>query len=159
MTSLGRAPPCLCLVTLAEVLLSLLNSQLVCHGASLGHDDGRQRRLLNEAMAFHSKSGCPMCGIVARGISTAPNSPLFSPLSSSFASASSPPPPPRRPGSNTRLGGAQGQIADGPEILYRDDNFTIYRERAYPVSSRVHLVIVFKYVLFFVSERYYVSNL
>ena len=33
-----------------------------------------------------------------------------------------------------------------PEVLWRDDNFTIYRERANPVSSKGHLLVVFKYV-------------
>ena len=34
--------------------------------------------------------------------------------------------------------------AKQPEILWRDDNFTVYRENANPVSSKGHIVIVFK---------------
>ncbi|TCD70678.1 hypothetical protein EIP91_002402 [Steccherinum ochraceum] len=30
-----------------------------------------------------------------------------------------------------------------PEVMWRDDNFTIYRERANPVSSKGHLIVVF----------------
>lgn len=33
-----------------------------------------------------------------------------------------------------------------PEILWRDDNFTAYRERVSPVSSKVHVIIAFKWV-------------
>ena len=32
------------------------------------------------------------------------------------------------------------------EILWRDDNFTVYRENANPVSSKGHIVVVFKCV-------------
>ena len=35
----------------------------------------------------------------------------------------------------------------GPEILWRDDNFTAYHEKANPVSSKGHVVILFKWVL------------
>ena len=59
-----------------------------------------------------------MCGIVA----TAIHAPSHSPRSPSFP-----------PGSTQ------------PEVLWRDDNFTIYRERANPVSSKGHIIIVFKY--------------
>lgn len=57
-----------------------------------------------------------MCGIVASAVHT----PAHSPLSPSF---------PRDSGA--------------PEVLYRDDNFTVYRERANPVSSKGHLIFVF----------------
>ena len=33
------------------------------------------------------------------------------------------------------------------EILWRDDNFTAYREKTYPVSSQGHIIIAFKYVM------------
>ncbi|KAI0374439.1 hypothetical protein BV20DRAFT_506878 [Pilatotrama ljubarskyi] len=33
--------------------------------------------------------------------------------------------------------------ASPPEILWRDDNFTVYRETANPVSSKGHIVVVF----------------
>lgn len=57
-----------------------------------------------------------MCGIVASAVHTPVHSPNSSPLPASS------------------------------EVLYRDDNFTVYRERANPVSSKGHLVIVFKSV-------------
>lgn len=67
-------------------------------------------------MAFAPKPGCPMCGIVASAAA-----PTASPSSPSNPS--------------------------GPhEILWRDDNFTVYRESANPVSSKGHIVVVFKYV-------------
>ncbi|KAL4243082.1 hypothetical protein ABKN59_001036 [Abortiporus biennis] len=67
-------------------------------------------------MAFAPKSGCPMCSIVA----TALHAPSHSPRTPSFPTGSK-----------------------QPEVLWRDDNFTIYRERAYPVSSKGHLIVVF----------------
>ncbi|KAH8100501.1 hypothetical protein BXZ70DRAFT_152911 [Cristinia sonorae] len=67
-------------------------------------------------MAFAPRSGCPMCSIVA----SAAHTPAHSPRSPNFP-----------------IGSKQ------PEVLWRDDNFTIYRERANPVSSKGHLVIVF----------------
>lgn len=57
-----------------------------------------------------------MCSIV----STAQSDPLSSPRSPSFSSAST-----------------------TPEILWKDENFTAYREREYPVSSRAHIIIAF----------------
>lgn len=33
--------------------------------------------------------------------------------------------------------------SDQPEILWRDENFTIYRERSNPVSSKGHIIVVF----------------
>ncbi|OJT05752.1 hypothetical protein TRAPUB_3412 [Trametes pubescens] len=67
-------------------------------------------------MAFAHKPGCPMCGIV----------------SAASASALSPSSPT----------GSSGKH----EILWRDDNFTVYRESANPVSSKGHIVVVFKCV-------------
>ncbi|KIP11443.1 hypothetical protein PHLGIDRAFT_124846 [Phlebiopsis gigantea 11061_1 CR5-6] len=67
-------------------------------------------------MSFASKSGCPMCGIVASAV----HAPAHTPASPSFPG-----------GSNT------------PEVVWRDDNFTVYRERAHPVSSKGHLIFVF----------------
>ncbi|CAL1696417.1 unnamed protein product [Somion occarium] len=67
-------------------------------------------------MEFAPKSGCPMCSIVA----TAVHAPSHSPRTPAFP-----------------VGSTQ------PEVLWRDDNFTIYRERANPVSSAGHLVVVF----------------
>ena len=69
-------------------------------------------------MAFAPKPGCPMCSIVSAGYSSAPGTPN----SPSVASKQH-------------------------EILWRDDNFTVYRETAYPVSSKGHIIVVFKYVL------------
>lgn len=70
-------------------------------------------------MAFASKAGCPLCGIV----SSALHDPLISPSSPSSV-----------------------RETNQPEILWRDDNFTVYREKAHPVSSSGHVIIAFKYV-------------
>ncbi|KAI0076265.1 hypothetical protein K474DRAFT_1663248 [Panus rudis PR-1116 ss-1] len=67
-------------------------------------------------MAFAPKAGCPMCSIVASAV----HAPSHSPRSPTFPAGST-----------------------APEVLWRDDNFTIYRERAHPVSSKGHLVAVF----------------
>ncbi|KAH9853127.1 hypothetical protein C2E23DRAFT_729330 [Lenzites betulinus] len=63
-------------------------------------------------MAFASKPGCPMCGIVSAAAAAALN--------------------PSSPSSHSKH-----------DILWRDDNFTVYREVANPVSSKGHIVIVF----------------
>ena len=34
-----------------------------------------------------------------------------------------------------------------PEILWRDDNFTAYLEKINPVSSKGHIIVVFKQVM------------
>ena len=34
-----------------------------------------------------------------------------------------------------------------PEVIWRDDNFTVYREKANPVSTKGHLIIAFKCVV------------
>ncbi|KAI0094569.1 hypothetical protein BDY19DRAFT_880193 [Irpex rosettiformis] len=67
-------------------------------------------------MSFAPKPGCPMCSIVASAVHT----PSHSPRSPTFPAGSK-----------------------APEILWRDDNFTIYRERANPVSSKGHLIVAF----------------
>jgi hypothetical protein len=61
-----------------------------------------------------------MCGIVATASHMTPNSPR----SPSFP-----------PGSTQA------------EVLWRDDNFTAYREKANPVSSKGHIIVAFKYAL------------
>jgi hypothetical protein len=71
------------------------------------------------AMEFAPKPGCPLCGIVASAAHTTHNSPR----SPSFPTGST-----------------------QPEVIWRDDNFTVYREKANPVSSAGHLVFVFKWV-------------
>ncbi|KIJ68663.1 hypothetical protein HYDPIDRAFT_106897 [Hydnomerulius pinastri MD-312] len=68
-------------------------------------------------MAFAPKAGCPMCGIVASA-------------ATDLQSMRSPP----------------ASSSDGlpqPDILWRDDNFTVYREKANPVSSQAHIIIAF----------------
>ncbi|KAJ7770785.1 hypothetical protein DFH07DRAFT_805184 [Mycena maculata] len=67
-------------------------------------------------MSFASKPGCPMCGIVSMSM----HGPSHSPRSPSFP-----------------VGSTQ------PEILWRDDNFTAYREKANPVSSKGHVIVAF----------------
>jgi len=70
-------------------------------------------------MAFAPKPGCPMCGIVNTAFHSQINSPSFNPT-----------PRPNK-----------------PDILWKDDNFTVYRETANPVSSIAHVIIAFKSVL------------
>ncbi|KAJ6519479.1 hypothetical protein C8R45DRAFT_951652 [Mycena sanguinolenta] len=68
-------------------------------------------------MAFPPKPGCPMCGIVSKAaMHVEPNSPR----SPSFPAGST-----------------------EPEFLWRDDNFTAYREKANPVSSKGHIIVTF----------------
>ena len=100
-----------------------------------------------------------------------PPSPYSAQLSPSFPSNSSSnvylptvqSPPPLSPASssfgplqNTRR---TSKDADTPEIVYRDTNFTVYRERNSPVSSRGHLVFVFKYAFFLMIELYILTVL
>ncbi|KAF8922264.1 hypothetical protein CPB85DRAFT_1555656 [Mucidula mucida] len=68
-------------------------------------------------MEFAPKAGCPLCGVV----SNAAHNPLSSPRSPVFLRAS----------------------PKDPEILWRDDDFTVYRERAHPISSKGHIIIAF----------------
>ena len=132
-------------------------------------------------MDFPSKPGCPMCSIVNMATLPSPSSsdvhastspglppsPYSAQLSPSFPSNSSSnvylptvqSPPPLSPASssfgplqNTRR---TSKDADTPEIVYRDTNFTVYRERNSPVSSRGHLVFVFKYAFFLLIETLY----
>ncbi|KAF9452537.1 hypothetical protein P691DRAFT_721588 [Macrolepiota fuliginosa MF-IS2] len=67
-------------------------------------------------MAFAPKSGCPMCSIISSASHATPNSPR----SPSF------------PAGSTQ-----------PEVLWRDDNFTAYKEKANPVSTKGHIIIAF----------------
>ncbi|TFK30308.1 hypothetical protein FA15DRAFT_690088 [Coprinopsis marcescibilis] len=67
-------------------------------------------------MVFPPKPGCPICSIVSSASHTTPNSPR----SPAFP-----------------LGSTQ------PEVLWRDDNFTAYRERAHPISTKGHIIIAF----------------
>lgn len=71
-------------------------------------------------MAYAPKPGCPLCSIVSSASHATPNSPL----SPSF------------PAGSTQ-----------PEVLWRDDNFTAYREKAHPLSTKGHIIIAFKFVL------------
>ncbi|KAJ7785977.1 hypothetical protein B0H16DRAFT_1488777 [Mycena metata] len=64
--------------------------------------------------SFAPKPGCPMCSIVSKSVAP-PNSPRSPSLSASKE----------------------------PELLWHDDNFTAYREKANPVSSKGHIVIAF----------------
>lgn len=73
---------------------------------------------LTAMSTFAPKTGCPMCSIVASASHVSPNSPR----SPSFP-----------PGSTQA------------EVLWRDDNFTAYREKANPVSSKGHIIIAFKW--------------
>ncbi|PPQ90391.1 hypothetical protein CVT25_014909 [Psilocybe cyanescens] len=66
--------------------------------------------------AFAPKAGCPMCGIVATASHTTPNSPRT----------------PMFPPGSTQA-----------EVVWRDDNFTAYKEKANPVSSKGHIIIAF----------------
>ncbi|KAG5652287.1 hypothetical protein H0H81_005547 [Sphagnurus paluster] len=66
--------------------------------------------------SFAPKPGCPLCSIVSSASHATPNSPR----SPSF------------PAGSTQ-----------PEVLWRDDNFTIYREKAQPLSSKGHLIVAF----------------
>jgi hypothetical protein len=79
-------------------------------------------------MAFAPRPGCPMCGIVTQAL----HAPLGSPTALTF---------PTTPAK--------------PEMLWRDENFTAYREKANPVSSKGHIVIAFKCVLI-LSTSFYV---
>ena len=79
-----------------------------------------ERHFLATFMAFAPKPGCPMCGIV---ITAAAHSSTQSPRSPTFADS-----------------------PVQPEIVWRDENFTAYREKTHPVSSNCHIIIAFKYV-------------
>ncbi|KAF8649721.1 hypothetical protein AX16_005493 [Volvariella volvacea WC 439] len=68
-----------------------------------------------------------MCGIVASAIQT----PSSSPRSLAFPAVS----------------------PQQPEVLWRDDNFTAYREKANPVSSRGHVIVAFNDLPLLVNVR------
>jgi hypothetical protein len=72
-------------------------------------------------MTFTPKPGCPMCGIVDAGSHSQINSPSF----------------------NHTL------QTNKPDVLWKDDNFTVYREMVNPVSSIAHIIIAFKSVCWF----------
>jgi hypothetical protein len=75
--------------------------------------------IVSTIMAYAAKSGCPLCSIVSSASHASQNSPL----SPSFP-----------PGSTH------------PEVLWRDDNFTAYREKAHPLSTTGHIIVAFKFV-------------
>ncbi|KAH9065953.1 hypothetical protein EDB87DRAFT_1741972 [Lactarius vividus] len=68
-------------------------------------------------MSFASKPGCPMCGIVSQAQRQRDALSTLSPPPSSSTSQ--------------------------PEVLWRDDNFTVYREKTNPVSSKGHIIVAF----------------
>lgn len=76
----------------------------------------------NPHMDFAPKAGCPMCGIVAAAQHGAPGLPARPAL-------------------------AAGAASSAADVVWRDDDFTVYRETAHPVSTRGHLVVAFKCVL------------
>ena len=86
--------------------------------SSRPHTDTNSPAIFLPPMQYPSRAGCPMCGIVQKAAHHTPNLPPFSP----DASAND----------------------NDPGILWQDSNFTVYRENAHPVSSHVHLVILFK---------------
>ncbi|KAI0274847.1 hypothetical protein BC834DRAFT_965322 [Gloeopeniophorella convolvens] len=67
-------------------------------------------------MSFAPKPGCPMCGIVSQA--QREHNALSAPVSPSSS-------------------------ATQPDILWRDDNFTVYREKTNPVSSKGHIIVAF----------------
>ncbi|KAF7306633.1 hypothetical protein MIND_00454700 [Mycena indigotica] len=66
--------------------------------------------------SFAPKPGCPMCSIVASSAHMIPNTPRA----------------PTFPAGSTQ-----------PEVLWRDENFTAYREKANPVSTKGHIIVAF----------------
>ncbi|KAJ4489584.1 hypothetical protein C8J55DRAFT_470317 [Lentinula edodes] len=68
---------------------------------------------------FAPKPGCPLCGIVASALPT-PSNTWRAPAFSSDPSNST-----------------------NPELLWKDQDFTVYRERSQPVSSKGHIIIAF----------------
>ncbi|KAF8350215.1 hypothetical protein F5887DRAFT_420584 [Amanita rubescens] len=66
--------------------------------------------------SFSAKPGCPLCGIVSSATSFGQSPP---PLTFSSTTSSQ------------------------HEILWRDSNFTAYREKVNPVSSKAHIIIAF----------------
>jgi hypothetical protein len=70
-------------------------------------------------MSFAPKPGCPMCGIVSQA--------------QRQRQALSPPP---------------SASTSQQDVLWRDENFTVYREKTNPVSSKGHIIVAFKCVNF-----------
>lgn len=68
-------------------------------------------------MTFTPKPGCPMCGIVASASHT-----------------------------TSVTTGSPSAGSTQPEVLWRDDNFTVYKEKTNPVSSKAHVIVAFKCV-------------
>ncbi|KIY51374.1 hypothetical protein FISHEDRAFT_71002 [Fistulina hepatica ATCC 64428] len=67
-------------------------------------------------MEFAPKLGCPMCGIVSSAsLDASQDYPLF------------------------QTNAARPQV----EVLWKDENFTAYREKMNPISSRGHIIIAF----------------
>ena len=66
-------------------------------------------------MTFAPKPGCPMCGIVDAASHSQINSPSSNPTQK-----------------------------NKPDVLWKDDNLTVYRETANPVSSLAHIIVAFK---------------
>ncbi|KAG8747986.1 hypothetical protein FRC10_009738 [Ceratobasidium sp. 414] len=73
---------------------------------------------------FAPKSGCPMCSIVT---ATPHPTPLSSPRTPTFPAGSS-----------------SGTTAAQRQIIWKDDNVTAYVEKNNPVSSKGHVIILFK---------------
>jgi len=63
---------------------------------------------------YAPRTGCTLCGVVAKALEI-PGNTLCSSITSNKI-----------------------------EILWRDDNFTAYREHANPVSTKAHIIIAFK---------------
>jgi hypothetical protein len=77
---------------------------------------------------FAPKLGCPMCSITQAAAGTQqdnPTSPLF-----------------------------RTSLVSQPEILWQDDNFTAYLKKNNPVSSKGHIIILFKQV----SDHYQLQD-
>ncbi|KAJ4476692.1 hypothetical protein J3R30DRAFT_3734529 [Lentinula aciculospora] len=69
---------------------------------------------------FSPKPGCPLCGIVASALPTPSNSW-------------------RAPAFSTDL----NSNSTDPELLWKDQDFTAYREKSKPVSSKGHIIVAF----------------
>ncbi|KAJ3843162.1 hypothetical protein F5878DRAFT_314363 [Lentinula raphanica] len=68
---------------------------------------------------FAPKPGCPLCGIVASALPTPSNSWRAPALNNSTSNSTE------------------------PELLWKDQDFTAYREKSKPVSSKGHIIIAF----------------
>ncbi|KAG9085337.1 hypothetical protein FS749_004486 [Ceratobasidium sp. UAMH 11750] len=73
---------------------------------------------------FAPKSGCPMCSIIT---ATPHPTPLSSPRTPPFPAGSS-----------------SGTTAAQTQIIWKDENVTAYVEKNNPVSSKGHIIILFK---------------